>query len=213
MSISELPIESIRSELRQSVQKHRRFVLEAPTGSGKSTQVPQMLLDENLLGSDGVVWMLQPRRIAARMLAKRISFERETPLGGEVGYQIRFDKVSSRHTRILLVTEGILLRKMLTDPQLKGISAVLFDEFHERNLFSDLSLAKALELQNSHRPDLILGVMSATLDGDRLEDYLHPCSRITCKGRTHPVEILYKTYRQPKFEVPVWQKAALAFRD
>ena len=209
----DLPIFSIREDLANSVKTHRRFVLEAPTGSGKSTQVPQMLLDQNLIGNDGVVWMLQPRRIAARILAKRIAWERGTPLGTEVGYQIRFDKVGGRDTRIVLVTEGILLRKMLTDPELPGISAILFDEFHERNLFSDLSLAKALELQQQKRPDLILGVMSATLDGDRLETFLSPCSRIRCEGRTFPVEITYKTYRKTNQETPVWEKASQAFRD
>lgn len=213
MSPSDLPIESIRSKLVASTSQTRRFVLEAPTGSGKSTQVPQMLLDESLLNRNGAVWMLQPRRIAARLLAKRIAWERGTPLGHEVGYQIRFDRVCQPNTRIMLVTEGILLQKMLRDPELQGVSAILFDEFHERNLFSDLSLARALELQKQYRSDLLLGVMSATLHGDRLEHYLDPCTRIHCEGRTFPVDIAYKTYRKNNRDTPVWEKAASAFRD
>ena len=215
MPAVDLPIESIRSELYRVLREGRRFVLEAPTGSGKSTQVPQMLIDGGFAGKTGVIWMLQPRRIAARMLAKRIAWERNTALGTEIGYQIRFDRVANDQTRVLLVTEGILLRKMLGDPTMKGIDAILFDEFHERNLYSDLSLAKAFELQKQHRPDLIIGVMSATLDGDRLEHYLQPCARLRCEGRTYPVDISYASAMGLKLsrEMPIWDIAAAAFRQ
>ena len=169
-----------------------------------------MLLDEDLIG-DGCIVILQPRRIATRMLARRIAFERGSALGDEVGYQIRFDNQSSRHTRILFLTEGILLRKMLGDSTLRGIAAILFDEFHERNLFSDLSLAMAKRIQEQSRPDLILGVMSATLDGDKLQDYLAPCARLRCEGRTYPVDITYTTPVRDNREIPIWEKAAIEF--
>ena len=207
---SDLPIEAIRSDLKTALKRYKRFVLEAPTGSGKSTQTPQMLLDEGLAG-DGCIVILQPRRIATRMLAKRIASERCATLGDEVGYQIRFDNKASRDTRILFLTEGILLRKMLGDSFLHGIAAILFDEFHERNLFSDLSLSMAMRIQEQSRPDLILGVMSATLDGDKLQTYLNPCARLQCKGRTFPVDISYTTPVKNNREIPIWEKAAIEF--
>lgn len=210
MPVSDLPIEAIRSELKVAIRQHQRFVLEAPTGSGKSTQIPQMLLDDGLVDS-GCIVILQPRRIATRMLAKRIAFERSVKLGEEVGYQVRFEKHASRNTQILFMTEGILLRKMLGDPALRGIAAILFDEFHERNLYSDLSLAKAKLIQEQHRPDLILGIMSATLDGEKLQEYLNPCARLQCEGRTYPVEITYTTPLKNNREIPVWEKAAIEF--
>lgn len=210
MPISNLPIESIREELKATLKQNSRFVLEAPTGSGKSTQIPQMLLDEGMV-KEGCIVILQPRRIAARMLAKRISQERSSELGKEVGYQVRFEKHATRETRILFLTEGILLRKMLTDPHLQGISAILFDEFHERNLYSDLSLAKAKLLQDKFRPELIIGVMSATLDGDKLQSYLEPCARLCCQGRTYPVDVHYTTAQKNNREIPVWEKAAIEF--
>ncbi|MCG8527848.1 MAG: DEAD/DEAH box helicase, partial [Opitutales bacterium] len=212
MPISDLPIESIRSELKSTFQQYKRFVLEAPTGSGKSTQTPQMLIDEGIV-TKGTIVMLQPRRLAARMLAKRISWERKTKLGEEVGYQIRFENNSSEDSKIVLLTEGILLRKMLSDPKLTGISAILFDEFHERNLFSDLTLAKAKLLQETHRPDLLIGVMSATLDGEGLQHYLAPCARLQCKGRTFPVEVSYTTSQKNNREIPAWEKAANVFES
>ena len=210
MSVSDLPIETIRSELKTTLAQCRRFVLQAPTGSGKSTQVPQMLLDEGMIG-EGCIVILQPRRIATRMLAKRIASERGANPGGEVGYQIRFENQSSRDTRILFVTEGILLRKMLGDSSLRGVAAILFDEFHERNLFSDLSLAMAKRIQEQSRRDLIVGVMSATLDGEKLQQYLNPCAHLQCEGRTYPVEITHTAAVKNNREIPVWEKAAIEF--
>ena len=200
-----LPIYDLDLEIVEAMGPGGRLVLSAPTGSGKSTQVPQILLDGGVLG-DGLCVILQPRRLAARMLAKRVAEERGGRLGDEVGYQIRLDNVSSKHTRILFVTEGILLRRMLAEPSLPGISAILFDEFHERHLYGDITLARALELQETRRPDLCLGVMSATLDGDALERYLAPCVRLSSEGRTYPVDIQYLPY-EPKDD-PCWELAA-----
>ncbi len=130
--------------------------------------------------------MLQPRRLATRMLAARVASERGVKLGDEVGYQIRLDRVCSAKTRIRFVTEGMLLRHMLADPKLSGISAILFDEFHERHLYGDITLARALDLQEQRRPDLRLVVMSATLDAGALQKYLAPCELLTSRGRTFP---------------------------
>jgi len=169
-----LPIYEVESAILAGAREHRRLILSAPTGSGKSTQVPQMLLDAGLLGRGQVV-VLQPRRLAARLLAARVAWERKSELGGEVGYQIRFENVTCADTRIRFVTEGVLLRQMVQDPELRGVSALIFDEFHERHLYGDITLAQALELQERRRPDLLLVVMSATLDAARLEEYLRPC--------------------------------------
>src|SRR6185295_10471050 len=109
------------------------------------------------------VVILQPRRIAARLLAARVAFERRVNLGHEVGYQIRFENVTSKETRICFVTEGVLLRQLIDDPQLQNVSAILFDEFHERHLYGDITLARALQFQETTRPDLKITVMSATI--------------------------------------------------
>ena len=172
----------------------RRFVIEAPTGSGKSTQLPQMLARHGLLAGGEVV-ILQPRRIAARMLARRVAEEMGGSLGDEVGYQVRFENVVSSRTRIRFVTEGILLRQLMDDPSLRGISAVIFDEFHERHLYGDITLARCLSLQATTRPDLALLVMSATLQTVALKSYLEPATHLTSAGRTFPVTMRYAPQR------------------
>ncbi|MCO5044297.1 MAG: ATP-dependent helicase HrpB [Kiritimatiellae bacterium] len=210
-----LPIYEIEPSFVAAYSRNRRLVVQAPTGSGKSTQVPQMLLDHGLLG-EGQVVILQPRRIAARMLAARVAQERSAKLGQEVGYQIRFEDVTSPATRIRYVTEGILLRQMLSDPELRGVSCIIFDEFHERHLYGDITLARARELQRTRRPDLALVVMSATLDIGRVEDYLAPCDVLESRGRTFPVDIRYRgtpPARDPRDDVPMWEQAAEAFAD
>ena len=205
-----LPILSIRNELADALSRSRRIVLSAPTGSGKSTQIPQMLLDLGALGSGKAV-VLQPRRIAARLLAKRVAEERQSPLGAEVGYQVRFDSACGPDTRILFETEGILLRQMLSQPSLPGVSAVVFDEFHERHVYGDVTLAQALRIQQSSRPDLLLLVMSATLDDRLLLPFLHPCVRIRSEGRAFPVDVEYLPKPlHPDRDAP-WDAAADAF--
>lgn len=204
MENEQLPIYDLDEDIVCALCDGNRLVLEAPTGSGKSTQVPQILLDGGVLGNGRCV-ILQPRRLAARMLAARVASERGARLGGEVGYQIRLDNVSSRDTRLLFVTEGILLRQMLADPELRGISVLIFDEFHERHLYGDISLARALDLQESTRPDLKIIVMSATLDGAELAGYLGRADFLKSEGRTHPVEILHLPH-EPR-EDAVWELA------
>ncbi|HBA83072.1 MAG TPA: ATP-dependent helicase HrpB [Verrucomicrobia bacterium] len=206
----ELPIYEIEQALKQRLTAGNRLIVTAPTGSGKSTQVPQILLDHGLLG-DGQVVILQPRRLATRMLAARVAQERRGKLGDEVGYQIRFDNISSGETRIKFETEGILLRQMLSQPDLKGVSAIIFDEFHERHLYGDITLARALQIQETIRPDLKLIVMSATLAVEELGIYLKPCSLLTSDGRAYPVDIQYLPKPVDFDRTPVWEAAAEAF--
>ena len=205
MRTRDLPIYELEQEIIDAVRTGSRLILQAPTGSGKSTQVPQILLEHGLAG-DGEIVVLQPRRLATRMLAARVAYERGGRLGDEVGYQIRLDKVASRRTRIRFVTEGVLLRQMLADPQLRGVSAVVFDEFHERHLHGDITLARALDLQEQHRPDLRVIVMSATLEVSALESYLAPARLLTSRGRTFPVAMEYLA--RSAGDTPVWQLAA-----
>lgn len=216
-----LPIYEIEKDLVATLRATKRLVLQAPTGSGKSTQVPQMLLHHGLLGNGQCV-VLQPRRLAARMLASRVAQELNVPLGREVGYQVRLESCVSASTRIKFETEGILLRQLIADPTLQGISAIVFDEFHERHLYGDITLARALDIQEQHRPDLIIVVMSATLNAEELEDYLSqsaighrqpamPCAVLRSEGRTYPVEISYLPHRLGANPPPPWELAADAF--
>lgn len=202
-----LPIYDIEIELLQALRDHPRLILSAPTGSGKSTQVPQMLRDRRLAG-DREILVLQPRRLAARLLAKRVSEERSVRLGDEVGFQIRLQNCTSPSTRISYLTEGILMRRLLSDPTLKNVGAILFDEFHERHLYGDVTLAQALQLQTTSRPDLKLLVMSATLDTSLLRDYLDPCPHLSCQGRTFPVTVEYLDRSPKPGRDEVWDLAA-----
>src|SRR3984957_19392968 len=207
---SHLPIYELQSRIIESLQSHPRLILQAPTGSGKSTQVPQILLDEGLAGH-GQIIILQPRRLPTRMLATRIAHERNVRLGEEVGYQIRLDNVSTTRTRIRFVTEGVLLRQMVGDPRLAGVTVLIFDEFHERHLYGDIALARALEIQASIRRDLKIVVMSATLDTDLLEARLSPCNVLTSSRRTFPVEIEY--LKRETIDEPPWEVASDVFAE
>jgi len=200
-----LPIDALQDGLVAACGRVRRLVLRAPTGSGKSTRIPQMLLDLNLV--QGQIVVLQPRRIAARLLAARIAQERGVRLGGEVGYQIRFERVESAQTRIKFVTEALLLRQMASDPELKGVGAVVFDEFHERNLHSDVALALARRLQETHRPDLLIMAMSATLDTEGVAKWLGAAETLAADGRAYPVQVEY-THLPRNSTRPIWDAAA-----
>ena len=171
-----LPIFGIEKAFIVAVQRTRQIILQAPTGSGKSTQIPQMLLDQGCLGAGQAV-VLQPRRLATRLLSKRIAEERNVSLGEEVGYQIRFENRTSPVTRLRFVTEGVLVRQLLGEPKLKGISALIFDEFHERHIEGDIALALAKQLQATQRPDLLIVVMSATLETEILHKFLPESKR------------------------------------
>ncbi|MDX2187899.1 MAG: ATP-dependent helicase HrpB [Opitutaceae bacterium] len=204
---ADLPIYELESSLIEALKNEGRVIVHAPTGSGKSTQVPQMLLAHGLLDKGEVV-VLQPRRLAARMLAKRVAEEMGCALGDTVGYQIRLESRVSARTRIRFVTEGILLRQMSFDALLRGVAVVVFDEFHERHLYGDISLARALQIQRDARPDLKIIVMSATLDAEVLRSYLQPCRVLTSQGRSFPVQIEYLP-KSVNFDAePVWDVAA-----
>ena len=200
MRSTSLPVWQLEQDILEAVRNCGRLVLVAPTGSGKTTQVPQMLLDSGLAGQKRIV-VLQPRRVAARTVAARVAWERGTPLGQEVGYQVRFDDQTSLGTRICFVTEGILLRWLQADPLLQDVSTIVFDEFHERNLLSDVALALAKRLQRQERPELRLLVMSATLEAEPVAEYLSkaPDSQpgtietpvLHAEGISFPVEVRY----------------------
>ena len=180
------PINATLPEILASLEAHPRLVLEAPPGAGKTTQVPLALLQAPWC--TGKILMLEPRRIAARAAASFMALQLNEAVGATVGYRIRFERKVSSTTRIEIVTEGILTRLLQEDPTLHGVDAVIFDEFHERHLASDLGLAFCLDVQTSLRPELRLVVMSATLDGERLARFLD-APRITSLGRSFPVTV------------------------
>ncbi len=199
-----LPIWQIHDQIVDTLQRQNRLVLVAPTGSGKTTQVPQMILDAG--NCPGRIVVLQPRRVAARTVAARVAWERNCKLGAEVGYQIRFEDRTSLGTRICFVTEGILLRWLQDDPELRDVSVVLFDEFHERNLLSDVALALAKRLQETRGPDLKIVVMSATLEAEPVAKYLgENCATLVSEGKAFPVEIRYLSMAD---ERPISEQAA-----
>src|SRR6266550_6812235 len=160
--LSALPIDEVLEEAVAHLRKSAAVVLKAPPGAGKTTRVPPAILDAGLAAS-GKILVLQPRRVAARASAARIATERGVRLGEEIGYQVRFESRVGSRTRIAIITEGILLRRLLDDPFLSDVAAVVFDEFHERSLASDLALAMVRQIQQTVRPDLKIVVMSATL--------------------------------------------------
>jgi ATP-dependent helicase HrpB len=190
---SALPIDAVLPELLASLATHPRAVLEAPPGAGKTTRVPLALLDAPWLSGCRIL-MLEPRRLAARSAARFMAASLGEEAGATVGYRVRFEAKVSAATRIEVVTEGILTRMLQDDPTLDGVGAILFDEFHERHLNTDLGLALALDVQAGLRPDLRLLVMSATLEGERLAAFLD-APRIRSEGRSHPVEIRYPPLR------------------
>ncbi len=214
-----LPIEQIRGDILKAVQQPGFCVLlSAPTGSGKSTRVPGMLMEAGW-GEKGCIIVVQPRRLAARLLAGYAARQFPCKLGQEVGYTVRFDSQRSAATRILFVTDGILERRLTEDPELRGVSAVVFDEVHERRLSGDLCLARVLELQRRQRPDIGIFVMSATLELDKLQGYLPQATVLRAEGRLYPVE----TYYMPPVPVrnkagyvqspPIWEQCASAVRE
>jgi ATP-dependent helicase HrpB len=190
IALPELPVSAVLKPLAQALEAGSCAVLVAPPGAGKTTLVPLALLDAPWLG-DGKILLLEPRRLAARAAARRMASLLGEEPGGTVGYTMRMESRVGPKTRILVVTEGVLSRMILDDPELKGVSAVLFDEFHERSLDGDFGLALALDVQGALRPDLRLLVMSATLDGARVARLLGDAPVIESEGRSFPVEIRY----------------------
>jgi ATP-dependent helicase HrpB len=187
---SGLPIDEVLAPLRVALTNHRNAVLVAPPGAGKSTVVPLALLDEPWVRGERIV-MLEPRRLAARAVAARMAATLRENIGDTVGYRMRLETRVSRRTRIEVVTEGVFTRILQSDPSLDGIAAVLFDEFHERNLNADVGLAFALDAQRHVAPALRLLAMSATLDGAKVAAVLGGAPVIESSGRVHSVEVHY----------------------
>ncbi len=185
-----LPIDAVLDELARTLQGGHAAVLVAPPGAGKTTRVPLALLDEPWAKGKKII-VLEPRRIAARASAERMAKTLGERAGDTVGYRVRFGSKVSRATRIEVVTEGIFSRQILDDPELNGVAAVLFDEFHERSLDADLGLALARDAQTGLREDLRILVMSATLDGARIARLLDDAPVVASEGRAFPVETRY----------------------
>lgn len=185
-AMTEHPIEPALPELLRILRARSNAVLQAPPGAGKTTRVPLALLGEPWLGT-GCILVLEPRRLAARAAAHRMAHMLGESVGETVGYRVRFDSVVGPRTRIEVVTEGILTRRLQQDPSLEGVGAVLFDEFHERSLHADLGLALCLESQGALRGELRLLVMSATLDGGPVARLLGDAPLLTSEGRAYPV--------------------------
>ncbi|MGY6518144.1 MAG: ATP-dependent helicase HrpB [Lysobacteraceae bacterium] len=180
-----MPLTPLLPELLATLATHTRLVLEAPPGAGKTTRVPPALVEADWMQGRRVL-VLEPRRVAARAAAAFMAADRGEAVGETVGYRIRFENRTGPRTRIEVVTEGILTRMLQDDPMLEGVGAVVFDEFHERHLAADLGLALALDVQSQLRPDLRIVVMSATLDGERLAQWLD-APRLSAQGRAFPV--------------------------
>src|SRR5215475_476485 len=200
-----LPIDPLLPAVIAQLRQSPNIVLEAPPGAGKTTRVPPALLDAGIAGA-GEVWALEPRRLAARMAARRVAEERGEKLGETVGYQVRFEEVASAKTRLRFLTEGVLTRRLLSDPTLKDVGVVVLDEFHERHLQADLALALLRRLQRAARPDLKLVVMSATLDAAPVAAYLDGARVLRSEGRQHPLSIEYT----PHSALPVEEQVAAA---
>ena len=200
--LAPLPIDEVLGDVVAGLRATPAAVLRAPPGAGKTTRVPPALL-AGKLAENGKIVVLQPRRVAARATAARIAFEQGWRLGEEVGYQVRFESRTGARTRIEIVTEGILLRRLLDEPFLPDTSIVVFDEFHERSLTSDLALAMVRQVQQSVRPELKIVVMSATLAAEPIARYLGGCPIAESMGRVFPVETYYLPHldRRPLVEL------------
>ncbi len=190
-----LPIDDVLPQLVEHLRGSGAVVLKAEPGAGKTTRVPPAILDAGLADlldkRPGQIVVLQPRRLAARAAATRMSDERGTELGGEIGYRVRHEGRTSKNTRILVCTEGVFLRRLQDDPEIENVAVVIFDEFHERSLDSDLALALTAQVRRELRADLRIVVMSATLDSAPIAEYLGGCPTVESPGRIYPVTIDY----------------------
>jgi ATP-dependent helicase HrpB len=203
-----LPIDAVLDELTSTLARSNTAVLVAPPGAGKTTRVPLALLDADWIGKKKII-VLEPRRIAARAAAERMAQTLGEKVGETVGYRVRFGSKVSRATRIEVVTEGIFTRQILDDPELSGVAAVLFDEFHERSLDADLGLALARDAQQGLRENLRILVMSATLDGARVAKLLGDAPVIASEGRAFPVDTRYLG-RKPDVQIERQMADAIA---
>ncbi len=209
MPCEPLPIDDALPGLLTALSERGSVVLRAPTGAGKTTRVPPAIVASGLAGS-GTVIMLEPRRVAARAAARRMALEHGTPLGDVFGYQVRFDRRAGPRTRVLVVTPGVLLRRLHDDPFIEGVACIVFDEFHERGIEADLALGMVRLLRASARPDLKAVVMSATVEPGPVAAYFGGCPVIESEGRSFRVEVRYRARRA---DTPVAEAVAGAIRD
>jgi ATP-dependent helicase HrpB len=197
--VTPLPIDSLLPEIVGELGHRRSLVIEAPPGAGKTTRVPPALLPL----VKGEILVLEPRRLAVRMAARRVASERAERLGETVGYQVRFEDVGGPRTRLRFVTEGVLTRRFLDDPHLRGAGAVVLDEFHERHLDGDLALALLGHLQKTTRPDLRVIVMSATLNAGHIASFLDGCPVLRSEGKLYDLRIDYTPHSAASLEEQV----------
>jgi len=196
-----LPIDEVLPQIVSKLSSAQSLVVRAPPGAGKTTRVPGAILDSADFPSDKKILVLEPRRIAARLAARRIAQERKVKLGGEVGYRVRFEDKTSAQSRLIIITEGLLTRMLHSDPMLEDVGCVILDEFHERSINADLALAFLKEIQQTVRPDLKIVVMSATLALESVSVYLDQAPVIDSEGRSHPVEVHWDRGQDQRDEI------------
>ncbi len=206
---SELPTLAVLPALIDALSAPGAAVITAPPGSGKTTALPPELLRSEFLAGKRIV-MLEPRRAAARMAARRIAFMLGESVGETVGYQVKNERVAGKNTRLEIVTEGILVRRIQADPELPGVGLVIFDEFHERSLQTDLSLALTLDVRKNLRKDLKLIVMSATIDAEPVARLLGDVPILTAAGQMFPVETRYAGRPDDRRNIPLAAARAAA---
>ncbi|WP_028117767.1 ATP-dependent helicase HrpB [Ferrimonas senticii] len=202
--MSRLPIEDLFAPIRAALANHNQLILQAPTGAGKSTALPLELSHWDEL--DGKILLLEPRRLAARMIARRLAQALGEPVGHTIGLRVRGESQVSKHTKLEVITEGVLTRLIQSDPELTGVAMVLFDEVHERHLATDLALALTLEVQAGLRDDLAIMLMSATLEGQPLQALLPDAKLLVSEGRSFPVTVEY----QPPVSGAPWLEALVS---
>ncbi|MBT4708054.1 MAG: DEAD/DEAH box helicase, partial [Campylobacteraceae bacterium] len=198
IEIVDLPIHNVLDQLKNNLNTNNRVILEAPPGAGKSTVVPISLLDQSWL-EDKIIIMLEPRRVAARMVASQMAKSLNETVGQTVGYQIKMDIKKSSKTKILVVTEAILVRMIQSDQELSNVALIIFDEFHERSIHTDLSLALSLQSQDFLRDDLKILIMSATLNAKHIKTITGDIPVVSSQGRIYDIENIYlpKSIKQP----------------
>ncbi len=213
--LTPLPIDEVLQEVTRAAREAGAVVIEAPPGAGKTTRVPSALLDGGL-GAAGEIWVLEPRRLPARMAATRVAGERGERVGDTVGYSVRFDEVAGPRTRVRFITEGLFVRKLLGDPALQGVSAVVLDEMHERHVATDLALAWLRRLRATTRPELVVVAMSATLDAEPARAFLAGSGRGAClvraEGRRFDVAVEHLSPAEAAEDRPLERRVAAAVR-